>query len=88
MAGSSERSADMAARGRIGGYRLRATHDPRQYTAPARSAFLKRFYPDDPDLPEPERQARAAAALKAHMLRLARRSAAARRAASRNRSRP
>jgi hypothetical protein len=65
--------------GRIGGYVLRATHDPREYTANARSAFLSRFLPDDPDLTEEERLARAKAALKAHMLRLAYKSAKKRR---------
>lgn len=73
---SAER--DMAARGRIGGYRLRATHDPQQYTLPARRAFLNRFTPDDTGLSDEERQARAQAALKAHMMRLARLSALAR----------
>jgi len=65
--------------GRIGGYVLRARHNPLEYTANARSAFLSRFLPDDPDLTEEERLARAKAALKAHMLRLAYKSAKKRR---------
>jgi hypothetical protein len=68
--------------GRIGGYVLRATHDPREYTANARSAFLTRFEREvDPDgvLPPDERLARAQAALRAHMLRLAHKSAKKRR---------
>jgi hypothetical protein len=40
---------------------------------------LSRFLPDDPDLTEEERLARAKAALKAHMLRLAYKSAKKRR---------
>ena len=73
-------SGDMKARGRIGGLMLRATHDPAEYTQPARAAFLKTFYDATPsDLPESERLARAEAGLRAHMSRLARRSAIARR---------
>ena len=65
--------------GRIGGYVLRARHNPLEYTANARSAFLSRFLPDDPDLTPEERQKRAEAALRAHMLRLAYKSAKKRR---------
>jgi hypothetical protein len=75
-------SAEMSRRGRIGGYRLAATHNSHETTAPARQGFLGRFLNEvDPDrvLPEPERQRRATAALKAHMSSLARRSAQARR---------
>ena len=72
---------DMALRGRIGGHVLRATHDPQIYTAKARSVFLARFIPDDPDLSEDERMARAQAGLTAHMLQLARKSALARKRA-------
>lgn len=64
----------MALRGRIGAYRLHATHDPRETTANARAAFLSKFEKDvDPDetLPPEERQRRAAAARKAHFARLA-----------------
>ncbi len=67
--------------GRIGGLHLRATHDPAQYTAAGRRAFLQSFERQvDPDgtLPPEERAARAEAARKAHMAALAARSAAAR----------
>ncbi|MGB6836940.1 MAG: hypothetical protein WBF66_04460, partial [Dehalococcoidia bacterium] len=60
-------------------YVLRARHNPLEYTANARSAFLARFIPDDPDLTPEERQRRGEAALKAHMLRLAHLSAKKRR---------
>lgn len=65
--------------GRIGGFVLRSRHDPREYTAAARRTFLSRFLPDDPDLTEEERLARAQAALRAHMLKLAHKSAKKRR---------
>jgi hypothetical protein len=71
-------SRDMASRGRLGAYALRATHDPREYTSSARKSFLARFMPSDPGLSEQERLARAQAGLKLHMLRLARLSARAR----------
>jgi hypothetical protein len=70
--------AEMALRGRIGAYRLHATHDPRETTAPARSAFLARFEREvDPDgsLSPQERQRRALAARKAYFARLALKSA-------------
>ena len=67
--------------GRIGGLRVRATHDPREYTAAARRAFLEGFErqvdPEGCQTPE-ERRARAAAARKAHFAVLAYRSAVAR----------
>ena len=69
---------DMALRGRIGAYRLHATHDPKETTKAARAAFLARFERQvDPDgtLPVEQRQQRAEAALKAHMAQLARMSA-------------
>ena len=48
--------------GRIGGLRLAASRDPREYTAPARQRFLLRFYSDIPeDLPVEERDRRATA---------------------------
>ena len=72
-------SRDMGSRGRIGGYRLRATRDPLTYTASARKAFLDRFIPDDPNLSEEERLARGTAALRAYMASLARKSVQARR---------
>lgn len=66
-------------RGRIGAYRLHATHDPRQTTANARAAFLAKFLDDvDPSLPQEERLRRADAARKAHFARLAYLSAVAR----------
>jgi hypothetical protein len=61
--------------GKIGGFSLRATHSPDTYTLAGRRAFLDRFLPTAPGLSEAERQARAEAALKAHMLKLAMRSA-------------
>jgi len=56
--------------------------DPREGTKPARAAFERRFELEvDPDgtLPEVERKRRAAAALRAHMQRLALASSRARR---------
>ncbi len=67
--------------GRIGAYRLHATHDPRETTARARAAFLSRFEREvDPNgtLPEHERRRRAEYARKAHFARLALASARAR----------
>jgi hypothetical protein len=66
--------AERSLRGRMGAYVVHARYDPRQTTAPARAAFLKRFVDEvDPDrvLPEPERLRRAAAALKGYFTRLA-----------------
>jgi hypothetical protein len=74
-------SAEMARRGRIGAYRLHATHDSREVTAAARLAFLDRFEHEvDPEgvLPLEERPRRAAYARKAHFARLSRLSAIAR----------
>lgn len=68
-------------RGRIGAYRLHATHDPRETTAKAREAFLSRFLDEvDPEriLPEGERLRRADYARKAYFTRLALASARAR----------
>ncbi len=65
--------------GRIGGLKLAATRDPREYTAAARRAFLERFYEGIPDdLPESERERRALAARRLHFARLAKASAGAR----------
>lgn len=75
--------------GRIGGYRLAATHDPRETTRPAREAFARRFIDQvDPHrkLPEKERLRRAEAAKKAHMAQLALKSAVARRRTTGRRS--
>jgi len=65
-------------RGRIGAAVQQARHDPVTYTANARRAFLKRFWPDDPALAPEEAERRARAALQAHTLRLAYASAKAR----------
>lgn len=73
---------EMRLRGRIGGLRLAATHDPREYTAAARAAFLSRFIPDDPDLSPSERARRAESARKAYFARLALASARRRRGRS------
>lgn len=72
----------MALRGRIGAYRLHATHDSREITAPARARFLERFDREvDPDgsLPDNERRRRAALARRAYFAKLAYRSVEARR---------
>jgi hypothetical protein len=58
----------------MGAYALHARYDPRQTTAAARDAFLRRFLDEvDPGriLPESERLRRAAAARKAYFTRLA-----------------
>ena len=75
-------SDDRALRGRIGAYRLHATHDSREITAPARKAFLSRFESEvDPEqvLTPEERNRRADMARKAYFTRLAYLSAKARR---------
>lgn len=66
--------AERTLRARMGAYVVHARYDPRQTTAPARAAFMKRFLDEvDPDrvLPEPERLRRAAAARKGYFTRLA-----------------
>ena len=73
--------AERSLRGRIGAYSLHAQRDPRETTAKARASFLAKFELQvDPDhvLPRHERQRRADAARRAHMSRLALRSAQAR----------
>lgn len=68
------RRSSPALRGRIGGFRLAATHDSRVTTAQGRAAFLRRFYSEvDPDgsLDPAERERRAEAAKKAYFARLA-----------------
>jgi hypothetical protein len=75
---ASERSI----RGRIGAHALHAAHDSKELTAKARRTFLSRFEVSvDPSgvLSPEERSQRAQHALKAHMSRLALRSAQARR---------
>ncbi len=84
------RSSLSALYGRIGGLTLRATHDPAEYTAAGRRAFLDSFEQlVDPSgaLPPAERAARAAAARKAHFAALAAKSAAARRRGDRQEER-
>lgn len=74
----SERSL----RARLAALTMHARHDPRVTTENARRAFLDRFEREvDPErqLPEQERRRRAEALRKAHMTRLALRSAVARR---------
>ena len=66
--------AERTLRGRLGAYRLHATHDPKITTAKARAAFLARFEREvDPNrtLSEAERQRRALAARKAYFTKLA-----------------
>ena len=67
--------------GRLGAYSAHAKNDTQELTKPARAAFLKRFERKvDPEnrLDPEERARRAQAALRAHMTRLALRSAASR----------
>ena len=73
---------EMARRGRIGAYRLHATHSPKETTKAAREAFMARFEREvDPDgtLSPEERARRAEAARKAYFVQLAHKSAKARR---------
>ena len=81
-AGNNGRS-DMSLRGAIGAYARLARYSPGELTMAARRGFLDRFLRavDDatPGLDDQERQRRAAALLKVHMLRLARLSAISRR---------
>ena len=74
--------ADRRLRARIAANTRAANEDGRQMTRAARAAFLNGFEAQvDPDgsLPPEERHRRARAALRAHMSRLAARSARARR---------
>ena len=69
-------------RARLAAHTMHARHDSREVTANARRAFVERFeHEGDPDgvLPAAERQRRAEHAMRAHMTRLALRSARARR---------
>ena len=69
-------------RGRLGAAVLRARHDPDEYTKKARDAAWQRFLDEvDPEreLAPAEREKRAKAAQRAHMLRIALASARARR---------
>lgn len=76
-------TARRALAGRIGALKSwAATADPSTRTAPARQAFAERFYDEvDPnrDLPEEERERRAAFARRAYFAELAYKSAQARR---------
>ncbi len=64
-------------RGKIGGYRLAATHDSRLTSAPGRAAFMAKFdlAAATGTLPGPERERRAKAAKSAYFAALAYRSA-------------
>jgi len=69
-------------RARLAAHTMHARHDSRQVTANARKAFVERFERQvDPDgvLSVAERRRRAEHAMRAHMTRLALRSARARR---------
>ena len=73
---------EMALRGRIGAHVTHSRHDARELTAPAREAFNSKFEREvDPDcaLPIEERRRRAEHARRAHMARISRLSAIARR---------
>lgn len=79
---STKLNREAALRGRIGGLATAATHDTREITAAARTAFLAKFEHEvDPDgqLSTHERKRRAEAARKTHFARLALKSAQARR---------
>jgi hypothetical protein len=81
--------ADMARRGKIGGYTTHSRYDSRELTQAGRAAFLSKFEREvDPTgvLDEPERRRRPEAAKRAHFARLARLSANAR--AQRGRAKP
>jgi hypothetical protein len=69
---------DYQLRGRVGGFSKAARYSAGELTVAARSAFLNRFLPDDENLSEEERIRRGQAALNAHMAKLARKSALAR----------
>src|SRR5690349_19420502 len=64
--------AERIRRARLGGLTTASRHDPREYTAAARQAFVARFYAGIPeDLPAPERDRRAEAARKLYYVRMA-----------------
>jgi hypothetical protein len=74
--------AERSLRSRLAAYHLHATHDSKEITKAARTAFLLRYERKvDPDrrLPEGERRRRAEAARKAYFTKLALQSARARR---------
>ena len=72
-------------RASIAAHTMHGRHDSREITASARHGFLAKFLTEvdamTPGLPEPERVRRAEHLLRAHMQRLAMRSAKARRKA-------
>jgi hypothetical protein len=77
--------SDRILRARLGGFARAAKYSGDDLTGPARRGFEQRFLREvDPDnlLPEHERERRAEAARKAHMTKLALRSAQARRRAA------
>ncbi len=81
MADGPARLRRQSAWGRVGGLTTRARCSGDQMTRPARAGFARRFEREvDPNgvLGAAELRARADAAMRAHMLRLAERSAAAR----------
>lgn len=76
MLSVDERRRRQSLGGRIGGYRLAASRDPKEYTAAGRTAFEQRFIEDLPDNLAPEEIARrVAAAKKAYYSELALKSA-------------
>ena len=80
-----------AQRGRLGAHAAHSRNDPRAMTSAARTAFLSSFERiADPDgvLPDAERLRRAEHLKKAHFLRLAMKSASARKARARRRGAP
>lgn len=84
QAGQPESPALRSLRARMAAYTLHSRVSGVEHTAPARRAFIDRFVEEvDPqrELPDEERQRRAHLALRAHMNRLALRSASARAAA-------
>lgn len=88
VAGVGLDRTERSLRGRIGAFRLHATHDSRQTSAPGRAAFLasfERLVDPHGTLPAAERARRAAHARSAHFARLAYLSARARRARARRR---
>jgi hypothetical protein len=75
-------SAERSLAGRVGAYIVHSLYDGLEITAAARAAFRSKFEREvDPEglLPEPERLRRAEMARKAHVAKLALKSAQARR---------
>lgn len=71
-------NCDMAARGRIGGFSRAAKYPSNELTCQARAGFLHHFEPTDTGLSQEEFVRRTQAGLRAHMAKLARLSALAR----------